>query len=71
MDQPDICPLEIYAIMRDCWERNPADRPLFSQINDRIGSILKKHAGSVRELKFYDFYSCLSNKQKATKVPPQ
>ena len=48
MDQSELCPLEIYAVMRDCWERNPNDRPLFSQIADRIGQIISNHSGQVK-----------------------
>ena len=47
MEQPEWCPLEFYAIMNDCWEKNPNDRPLFSQLVDRIGQIISNRSGQV------------------------
>ncbi|XP_065058967.1 vascular endothelial growth factor receptor 2-like [Rhopilema esculentum] len=45
MEQPEWCPLEFYALMNDCWEKNPNDRPLFSQLVDRIGQIISNRSG--------------------------
>ena len=47
MEQPDACPLEFFAIMNDCWEKNPNDRPLFSQLVDRIAQIIANRSGEV------------------------
>ena len=30
--RPDNCPEEIYKIMKECWEMDPADRPAFSEL---------------------------------------
>ena len=50
MEQPEFCPLEFYAIMNDCWEKNPNDRPLFSQLVDRIAQITANRSGEVNTL---------------------
>ena len=33
---PDDCPARMYALMRDCWEEDPSERPAFSEITSRI-----------------------------------
>ena len=40
MNCPELCPTEIYEIMRDCWKQNSQDRPMFSQVVERLGGIL-------------------------------
>ena len=47
MEQPHNCPLDMYTIMRDCWEQNPEQRPTFTQLSERIGRILELHASKV------------------------
>ncbi|ENN75663.1 hypothetical protein YQE_07761, partial [Dendroctonus ponderosae] len=32
--QPDACPPPIYAILRQCWARNPQDRPTFAALRE-------------------------------------
>ena len=32
LPQPDNCPREIYDLMRECWNREPAERPTFREI---------------------------------------
>ncbi|KAJ7377511.1 hypothetical protein OS493_028494 [Desmophyllum pertusum] len=44
MEQPHNCPLDMYAIMRDCWEQSADLRPTFAQLSERIGRILELHA---------------------------
>ncbi|KAL9972277.1 hypothetical protein ACROYT_G018560 [Oculina patagonica] len=44
MEQPHNCPLDMYTIMRDCWEQNAERRPTFLQLSERIGRILELHA---------------------------
>ena len=48
MDQPHNCPLDMYIIMRDCWEQSPDIRPTFAQLSERIGRILELHASKVK-----------------------
>lgn len=33
---PDHCPARMYGLMRECWEEDAADRPLFSEICSRL-----------------------------------
>lgn len=47
MEQPHNCPLDMYTIMRDCWEQDPDMRPTFAQLSERIGRILELHASKV------------------------
>ena len=47
LKQPHKCPLDMYTIMRDCWEQNPEQRPTFAQLSERIGRILELHASKV------------------------
>lgn len=40
LDQPDACPDEIYSgVMEQCWEMNPAARPAFDTISERLHSL--------------------------------
>lgn len=41
MEKPDICPDSVYDIMLDCWIQNPYERPIFGQIGDRLGNLMK------------------------------
>ncbi|XP_046854218.1 vascular endothelial growth factor receptor 2-like isoform X2 [Xenia sp. Carnegie-2017] len=43
MPQPNKCPLEIYTIMRDCWQEQPQNRPTFSNLVEHFGRILERH----------------------------
>ncbi|XP_056372950.1 macrophage colony-stimulating factor 1 receptor [Hyla sarda] len=36
MDCPDFAPLDVYRIMKACWDLEPTHRPTFSQITDLI-----------------------------------
>lgn len=36
MECPAGCPAAVYKLMRDCWEWNPAKRPTFYDIHDRL-----------------------------------
>ena len=47
MEQPDSCPHEFYAIMTDCWKRNPDERPFFSQLVHRTEQIITDRSGQV------------------------
>ena len=54
MDQPHNCPLDMYTIMRDCWEQSPDIRPTFAQLSERIGRILELHASKVMNGKDFE-----------------
>ena len=47
MTQPDNCPLEVYTIMRDCWQHDPESRPHFQQLAEHLGKILEKNVTKV------------------------
>lgn len=49
MPQPEYCPLELYAIMRNCWVKEQHNRPSFQVLVEQIGQILK-HGREVCEL---------------------
>ncbi|TMS17630.1 Macrophage colony-stimulating factor 1 receptor 1 [Larimichthys crocea] len=40
MSQPDFAPLEIYMIMKMCWNLEPTERPTFSKITQMIERLL-------------------------------
>lgn len=33
LPQPSLCPREIYDLMRECWNRDEANRPTFLEIH--------------------------------------
>lgn len=40
MECPANCPIDIYIIMRDCWNADPASRPTFARLTDDFDRIL-------------------------------
>lgn len=42
MDQPYYSSVDLYTIMRQCWQYHPAQRPTFSEIMDDVDGILTK-----------------------------
>jgi len=36
MDAPDGCPDHMYRIMKDCWNKDPSQRPNFTRIEKQI-----------------------------------
>lgn len=43
MSQPDFSPLEMYAIMKMCWNLEPTQRPTFNEIGQMIEKLLEGH----------------------------
>ncbi|XP_061484479.1 vascular endothelial growth factor receptor 1 isoform X2 [Rhineura floridana] len=41
MKAPDFATTEIYQIMLDCWQRDPNERPQFSELVERLGDLLQ------------------------------
>ena len=50
MERPDTCPVEMYEIMLDCWERSPYARPVFSAIEERISNCMQQNAHNVSSI---------------------
>ncbi|KFM69805.1 Tyrosine-protein kinase transmembrane receptor Ror2, partial [Stegodyphus mimosarum] len=52
LKRPDDCPVEVYKLMEDCWNRKPTSRPSFKTIYKTLGQIynnlLKKQSKDQR-----------------------
>ena len=58
MDRPEICPKDVYEIMKSCWAKSPYDRPLFAHIVEGLSNVMKQNVPSVRRLeRFYYTYN--------------
>ncbi|XP_078355560.1 uncharacterized protein LOC144640230 [Oculina patagonica] len=40
MERPEMCCDEVYELMTECWEEDPTARPSFSQLIDRLETIM-------------------------------
>jgi len=40
LEKPDNCAPEVYEIMLECWNEDPQDRPTFSQLRTKFGSLI-------------------------------
>ncbi len=40
MERPASCPIEVYLVMRDCWNHDPSNRPTFSKLITDLDKIL-------------------------------
>jgi len=38
LDKPSNSPSDIFSLMKSCWRENPADRPSFDQIREKLKS---------------------------------
>jgi serine/threonine protein kinase len=43
MDCPPQCPPDIYALMLECWQHRPTDRPTFPQLHKRVDDLLASY----------------------------
>ncbi|XP_076362758.1 vascular endothelial growth factor receptor 1-like isoform X2 [Tachypleus tridentatus] len=41
MEKPELCPDDVYNIMQDCWKEEPAGRPDFTALVDKLGNLLE------------------------------
>ncbi|XP_013783997.1 mast/stem cell growth factor receptor kita-like [Limulus polyphemus] len=41
MEKPELCPDDVYNIMQDCWKEEPAERPDFTALVDKLGNLLE------------------------------
>ena len=39
LEKPDVCPLEVYKIMLECWAHNPEQRAMFEQLFQLLTSV--------------------------------
>ena len=46
MDKPNYAPKFIEGVMNKCWEKEPKDRPSFSQIEELISSNMESAVSS-------------------------
>jgi tyrosine-protein kinase Fer len=42
MNAPENCPVEVYDIMKRCWEKEPDQRPTFKELMTLINQLLPK-----------------------------
>ncbi|XP_043925533.1 vascular endothelial growth factor receptor 3 isoform X2 [Protopterus annectens] len=61
MRAPEYAPAEIYRIMLSCWHGNPKQRPLFSDLVEKLGDLLQ---ASVQQVGKY--YIPLSSSQSSS-----
>ncbi|XP_065204983.1 fibroblast growth factor receptor 4-like isoform X2 [Planococcus citri] len=40
MDKPDLCSVQTYKLMQDCWSYRPEDRPTFTEIKERLADLI-------------------------------
>lgn len=43
MSEPEFAPIEIYEVMRFCWNNDPLKRPPFKKLAERIEVLLSEH----------------------------
>ena len=43
MGKPKNCPEQLYFIMKECWHATPSKRITFSQLAEKLGSLLQLH----------------------------
>ncbi|XP_064546129.1 activated Cdc42 kinase Ack [Drosophila montana] len=39
LHQPDACPPDVYAMMLQCWDKTPGERPTFAALKEYLGSM--------------------------------
>ncbi len=40
MDKPALCSMDVWMIMRECWQWYPRERPTFTKIVEQLEQIL-------------------------------
>ena len=43
MEKPEMCPNEVYDIMKECWALDPQKRPTLDSIAKRITAISRNY----------------------------
>ena len=52
MERPQSCPVEVYLLMRECWNADPAHRPTFSRLVTELDAILTSECQDYLEMSF-------------------
>ena len=47
LEQPELCPDEIYNLMRKCWQKEPDKRPPFAHLNRRFVELSNSYEGDI------------------------
>ncbi|XP_068742386.1 fibroblast growth factor receptor-like [Montipora capricornis] len=42
LEKPDMCTDPVYALMRDCWNQDPDERPSFQRLYKRLDDMLEE-----------------------------
>lgn len=58
LEMPEYCTNNIYDIMMSCWFRVPSMRPLFSELEEKIGCFLSDDIKNVRIALFLNCFKC-------------
>lgn len=62
MEKPNHCHPSLYDLMMSCWHANPADRPTFQEVSDKLSHLLKlENTWDERLIDLHKLYDkCLS-----------
>jgi serine/threonine protein kinase len=41
--KPEECPEELYDVMKQCWQKNPNDRPTFDKLLEQLENINERY----------------------------
>jgi Protein tyrosine and serine/threonine kinase len=50
MEKPAFANRDVYDIMLNCWNAKPESRPLFGELERRLGSLLHESVKEVRQI---------------------
>lgn len=62
LEMPEYCTTSIYDIMMSCWLKVPNMRPLFSELEEKIGSLLSDDMKNVRNALLFLMLKILSSR---------
>ncbi|XP_078692944.1 angiopoietin-1 receptor-like [Branchiostoma floridae x Branchiostoma belcheri] len=43
LEKPDLCPQDVYEVMKSCWETLPENRPTFPELKATLDRIIQDH----------------------------
>lgn len=47
MEKPEFCTDDMYLVMLDCWQAKPVMRPNFTELVERVGSMVDDNVRKV------------------------